>query len=133
MMKKLGLYGLALVLTVGMWWGMTEAGEMEGEIWLGGNTPPVANDDPDYTTPVNVNLISSPNSVLDNDTDAEGDGLTAVLVQTVSTGTLALQGDGTFIYLPPTDFAGVVTFTYRADDNISLSNVAVATITVNNP
>ena len=37
-------------------------------------------------------------SVLDNDTDAEGDGLTATLLSGPSNGSLTLNGDGTFSY-----------------------------------
>ncbi len=45
-----------------------------------------------------TSLVSTDNSVLDNDTDAEGNSLTAILVTDVSNGTLTLNSDGTFSY-----------------------------------
>jgi VCBS repeat-containing protein len=69
--------------------------------------------------------------VLGNDTDVEGDPLTAVLVDDVANGTLVLNADGSFTYTPDTDWNGVDTFTYRANDGTDDSNLATVTITVN--
>ena len=70
-------------------------------------------------------------SVLANDTDEDSARLTASLVAGPSNGTLTLRTDGTFTYTPNADFNGTDTFTYRASDGASLSNVATVTITVN--
>ncbi|MEN8264403.1 MAG: cytochrome D1 domain-containing protein [Nitrospirota bacterium] len=96
----------------------------------GVNTPPVANDD-SYTVTKNTTLNISAPGILDNDTDAEGDPLTAALETDVSSGNLALYTDGSFNYTPNTDFTGQDFFTYFADDGTDQSNTsATVTITV---
>ena len=97
------------------------------------NTAPVAVAD-SYTVSEDGMLIattgSSPFGVLKNDTDAENDPLTAQLVSGPAHGTLALNADGSFTYLPRPDFNGADSFTYRASDGASASAVTAATITV---
>ena len=68
---------------------------------------------------------------LDNDTDEDGDSLTASLVGDVAHGTLTLASDGSFTY----DHDGSETtsdrFTYRANDGkVDSNNVGTVTITV---
>ena len=95
------------------------------------NDPPVAVAD-SYATNENLALnVNAANGVLDNDTDADTRDLTAVLVTTASSGTLALNANGSFSYVPAPGFAGTVTFMYQADDGTSRSNTAAVTITVN--
>jgi len=91
---------------------------------------PVAVDDA-FATDEDTPLIVPPPGVLENDTDAEDDPLTAVLVTGVSDGTLVFNADGSFTYTPDFNFSGTDTFTYQADDGTDLSNVATVTITVN--
>ncbi len=93
------------------------------------NTPPVATDD-DYTIDEDTTLSVAAPGVLDNDTDADGDPLTAVLVDDVTNGTLTLDNDGSFIYVPNADYFGDDTFTYLANDGNDNSNTATVTITV---
>lgn len=81
----------------------------------------------DAGQPLNVNRA---NGVLANDTDVDGDNLTAVLVGNASTGTLTLHADGSFGYAPADGFSGSATFTYQADDGTAKSGVATVTITV---
>jgi uncharacterized delta-60 repeat protein len=73
---------------------------------------------------------AGPNGVLDNDTDLEGDALTAVLVSGPANGTLSLGATGGFVYTPNPGFVGTDSFTYKANDGGLDSNVATATITV---
>ncbi|TXI40681.1 MAG: hypothetical protein E6Q59_03200 [Nitrosomonas sp.] len=76
-------------------------------------------------------LTATPSmGVLVNDSDEDGDSLTAELFTTVSHGTLNLNADGSFIYTPGTDFTGTDTFSYRAFDGTSYSPSAVVTISV---
>ena len=70
-----------------------------------------------YFTLANTPLtIAAAEGVLRNDTDTEAQALTARLAQDVSQGSLTLNADGSFAYVPPADFTGVATFSYRADD-----------------
>ena len=70
--------------------------------------------------------------VLGNDSDPNGDALTAVLVGGPSNAaSFTLNANGSFTYTPTANFSGTDTFTYRANDGTSNSNVATVTITVN--
>jgi len=97
---------------------------------LPGNDSPVAADDAysvDEDTPLNI----GDTGVLGNDSDADNDALTAVLVTGPSSGTLTLNAQGSFNYVPNENWHGVDTFTYKAHDGELYSNVATVTITVN--
>lgn len=78
----------------------------------------------DATTPV-----VAP-GVLGNDSDVESSSLTAVLLTTVSHGALSLSSNGSFTYVPSSDFNGTDSFTYKASDGTSESSVATVTLTV---
>jgi VCBS repeat-containing protein len=93
--------------------------------------PPVANND-SYSTNEDTPLTVTAPGVLANDTDADGDPITAVLDTTTSNGTLTLNTDGSFNYTPNTNSNGTDSFTYFANDGTANSNLAAtATITVN--
>ena len=102
------------------------------------NGAPTAQHDPanpgDYTVDQDGQLVvSSTMGVLANDTDPDGDNLTAQLVPgpDVQNGTLTLNDDGSFTYTPDPGFSGMDTFEYEAFDGQDTSNVATVTITVN--
>jgi hypothetical protein len=69
--------------------------------------------------------------VLGNDSDADGDALTAVLVSGPTSGALVLNPNGSFTYTPNAGFFGSDSFTYKANDGLADSNVVTVTITVN--
>ncbi len=69
-------------------------------------------------------------NVLDNDSDADGDTLTAQLIRNVAHGVLEFDNSGELTYTPAADWSGVDTFTYRASDGLLLSAVTTVTITV---
>src|SRR6266849_1103720 len=94
------------------------------------NKPPVANND-SYSVNANTTLSVPAPGVLANDTDQDGDPLTAVLVGSVSHGTLQLNANGSFSYTPSAAFSGTDSFTYKANDGKADSGVATVTITVN--
>ncbi len=75
--------------------------------------------------------VVAADGVLDNDTDADGDTLTAVIVSQPTHGAVTLKSDGSFIYAPNADFHGTDTFTYKANDGTHDSEAATVTITVN--
>jgi VCBS repeat-containing protein len=67
--------------------------------------------------------------VLANDTDPDGDPLTAVLYSAPAGGSLSLNADGSFTYTPN---AGTTSdsFQYTASDGTAVSDPATVTITV---
>jgi CSLREA domain-containing protein len=83
-----------------------------------------------YTTTEDLPLTVAAPGVLANDSDVDGDALTAVLDSPPLSGTLALNLDGSFTYTPTLDFYGADAFTYHATDTISASNVATVALTV---
>ncbi len=92
------------------------------------NTAPVAVND-SYSVAAGATLtVDAATGVLANDTDAQSNPLTAVLVAGPSSGTLNLSSNGSFTYVP-TIASGSVTFTYRANDG-SLDSATAATVTI---
>ena len=73
--------------------------------------------------------ITAP-GVLGNDADIDGDALTAVLVATTTNGTLTLNPNGSFTYMPKTNYNGTDTFTYKTTDGSLSGNTATVTITM---
>jgi VCBS repeat-containing protein len=111
-------------------------GEADGNvvtvaITIGGdvNHPPVATDDSYSATQDQTLNVSAP-GVLSNDTDAEGDPLTAAVVAGPQHGTLSLNADGSFSYTPNAGYTGADSFTYRANDGTADSNTATVSLTV---
>jgi serine/threonine protein phosphatase PrpC/PKD repeat protein len=95
---------------------------------VGVNLPPVVNDDV-YTTTASRTLTVNAPGVLANDTDANGDALTAILVSDVSNGTLTFNADGSFTYQANARFRGIDTFTYRANDGAQ-NSATTATVSI---
>jgi VCBS repeat-containing protein len=93
------------------------------------NDAPVAVDD-SYTTPEDTTLNVALPGVLANDSDADGDTLSAILVSEPTHGSLTLNSDGSFTYVPSADYNGTDSFTYKASDGQARSDVATVTITV---
>ncbi|MBL7201096.1 MAG: PKD domain-containing protein [Anaerolineae bacterium] len=93
------------------------------------NAAPEASDDL-YLTAEDTALSVPAPGVLNNDSDGNGDALTAVKDSDPAQGTLDLSSDGSFVYTPTLDYHGAVTFTYHASDVLSDSNTALVTITV---
>ena len=93
-------------------------------------TAPSATAD-EYALDEDETLIVTAPGVLENDSDADGDPLSAVLVGDVSNGTLDLRSDGSFDYTPNPGFFGTDTFTYRASDGTETSTETTVTLSVN--
>src|SRR5213075_516918 len=99
-------------------------------ITVGGvNDAPVAVDD-SYTTLEDTILNVPAIGVLTNDTDVDGDTLSAILVSQPTHGVLTLNTNGGFSYLPATNYLGSDSFTYRANDGALNSGIATVTITI---
>jgi len=94
------------------------------------NTPPVAVPDT-YSVNQDATLTVAAPGVLGNDTDPDGDTLTAVLVTNAANGNVVLNADGSFTYTPNPAFAcGADSFTYKANDGSFDSNIVTVTINV---
>lgn len=93
------------------------------------NDVPVASND-SYSTTQNSPLTVPARGVLINDTDADGDVLTAAVATGPSNGTLVMNADGSFTYTPNSGFNGRDSFTYQAADATAQSALATVTITV---
>ena len=74
----------------------------------------------DFNTSINFDVTT-------NDADLEGEELIVTLLDGPASGTLTLNEDGTFSFIPATGFSGEVQFTYQVTDG---ENVASATSTI---
>ena len=93
------------------------------------NTAPVAVDDA-FSTVAGESLSLAAPGVLGNDTDVDGDTLTATGLSQPVNGTVTLAANGSFTYTPAAGFQGKDVFTYRAGDGTDTSAPATVTITV---
>ena len=101
------------------------------------NDAPVAVPD-SYTTAENTVLIVATPGVLANDTDVDGQTLTAAIDVSnyPSHGTAILQPDGSFKYTPYLNYCGPDEFKYRASDGVvrtTLTKVSLQVTAVNHP
>jgi len=96
------------------------------------NDAPVAANDA-YTTDQDTPLTVPTPGALTNDSDVDGDALSAALASGPLNGVVVLNADGSFTYTPNADFNGADSFTYTVNDPVGLSNVATVSITVTTP
>ena len=96
------------------------------------DTAPLANADA-YSTAYATGLSVPASGLLGNDTDADGNALSASALTQPAHGTLALAADGAFTYTPAVGFSGVDSFTYRVSDGTDSSAPATVWITVAPP
>ncbi len=92
------------------------------------NDAPIAVDD-FYRTDGGQLIVDSP-GVLENDIEVEGETMIAIQQSDVSNGTLTLNSDGSFTYVPEDGFIGRDSFSYQAEANDQLSNLAIVNIDV---
>lgn len=93
------------------------------------NAAPVAAND-SYSTAQDSTLIIPAPGVLGNDSDADGNPLSAMSVTVPANGTLSLNPDGAFTYTPDAGFSGLDSFTYQVNDGKADSNMATVSLTV---
>ncbi len=89
------------------------------------NDPPVAVNDTASTAEDTAVLIPA----LANDTDSDGDTLSIVALTQPAHGTAVIEGTSVR-YTPAADYHGSDSFTYRASDGQSQSNVATVSLTI---
>ena len=94
------------------------------------NTAPVAVADA-YTTQRDTPLVIPAPGLLANDADAQSNPLTAALNAGPGHGSVSLNANGGFTYIPAAGYTGADSFTYHANDGSLDSNIVTATITIN--
>src|SRR5206468_629563 len=94
------------------------------------NDAPVAVND-SFAIDEDTALVIAAPGVLANDSDVDGDALTAILVSGPAHGTLTLNPNGSLRYLATTNYNGPDSFTYKANDSTADSTPATVNITVN--
>jgi hypothetical protein len=93
------------------------------------NLPPTVEND-SFTTSEIQTLVVPALGILGSAVDPNGLPLTAVLVNTTLDGSLALNSNGGFTYVPTAGFSGTDRFTFRATNGVLSSNLGTVTITV---
>jgi len=95
-----------------------------------GPQAPVAHFD-SYTVAMGSIFTNAAPGILSNDTDGNGDSLTAIQITSPSNGTLlSFSTNGAFIYQPDSLFYGSDSFTYQAHDGSLTSETATVTLTI---
>src|SRR5262249_16318142 len=91
--------------------------------------PPVVTNAIESTSEDSPLMIPAP-GVLSHDTDPNHLPLTAVPFTGPSHGSLTLNSDGSFTYIPDPQFFGLDSFSYKASDGNLLSGPATVTVSV---
>ena len=90
------------------------------------NDAPIGVDDV-FTTPSGL-TFNEVVGVLANDSDAEFDPVVAILAAGPANGTLSLNADGSFTYIPNTGFFGTDSFSYLPNDGSLFGNLTTVTV-----
>src|SRR5213076_1650427 len=110
--------------------GLADSGIATVSITITGvNDAPLELDD-NYITPEDTTLDVPAAGVLANDSDMDGDTLSAILVSQPTHGVLTLNSNGSFSYDPATNYNGSDSFTYKANDGQADSGIATVSITI---
>ena len=86
--------------------------------------------DHSFTINEDTSLNVSANGVLSGSTDLDGDSLVATLANGPSHGTVVVNLDGSFDYIPNANYYGIDTFSYFASDGTDISAPGIVTITI---
>src|SRR6185503_13219793 len=95
----------------------------------GVNDAPVALND-SFTTAEDTTLNVAAPGVLSNDSDLDGDTLSAVLMNGPTNGSLTWNTNGSFSYVPAANYNGPDSFTYKANDGQADSGIATVSISI---
>jgi hypothetical protein len=101
-----------------------------GSLWVNGSLELTNGNDYDLLFRTRMADSAVVGGVLANDTDPDGDTLTAHLVAQAQHGTVELSPNGAFTYVPNPGFSGEDWFTYLADDGNGGTDTATVYITV---
>src|SRR5262249_58854918 len=75
--------------------------------------------DDSYSTPEDTTLTVNAPGVLANDSDVDGDPLSAILVSSSAHGSVTLNSDGSFTYTPALNYNGPDIVTSTANDRLN--------------
>ncbi|WP_442921481.1 Ig-like domain-containing protein [Microcoleus sp. PH2017_28_MFU_U_A] len=92
------------------------------------NQPPIGQTD-NYTIPHTKVFNQQAPGVLGNDSDPDGDILTAKVLSNPINGKVNFNTDGSFSYIPNPGFAGTDNFSYSVSDGVSPSGAVVQYLT----
>jgi len=98
-------------------------------VWGTKAAAPVAAPDA-YSTGTGIALSVPAPGVLANDTDPQGNGLTAQVVTQPTHGTLSMASNGSFTYVRAAGYSGTDSFTYTAADGSFVSSPSRVSLTV---
>lgn len=121
-------FGQSVVATISINAGVTGGVIDPGEP-TPGNSNPIANKDK-YIAELGNSIWGN---VLDNDTDVDGDTLTATLKSGPSHGTISFNPDGSFDYIPNAGFVGDDVFEYTVTDGHGGMSMGEACIHIGPP
>jgi hypothetical protein len=96
------------------------------------NEAPIATNDIYAVSNSTLTVVAPGVLANDSDSDLPTNTLTAVLVSGPANGTLTLSSNGGFVYTPNLNFTGLDTFTYRAGDGLTNSEITTVSLTVSN-
>lgn len=111
--------------------GTSDPSATSNEVTPTGNTPPTTLADAYGVNEDGTLIVDAVSGVLANDSDPQGDPMTAAEETGPSNGSLTFNSDGSFTYTPSGDFNGIDLFTYVVGDGSATSTPATVTITVN--
>lgn len=94
------------------------------------NDAPLATDEQYQLAEDTALTISAAQGVLSNDSDIDGDALTASLLSPASSGTVNVNQDGSFSYIPNANFFGNDSFTYQVADSSNATATATVSLSV---
>ncbi|RLS52971.1 MAG: DUF2341 domain-containing protein [Planctomycetota bacterium] len=83
-----------------------------------------------FSTTMGSRFVISPDALLANDSDIDGDRLSIVILSGPSHGTLTENADGSYTYDPAIGFTGVDSLQYAVSDGMTLSASASAILNV---
>ncbi len=121
-----GSYVLRLTATDGA---LSSSDDVSIAVGTSSNMPPDAVNDA-YAVDEDVTLSIPAPGVLDNDTDPDGDPLTASVSSWPLHGTLTLNASGSFSYRAAATYNGGDSFSYRVADALGSTDIAAVTLTI---
>ena len=96
------------------------------------NDAPEATNDTYNVTEDTALVIDAASGVLANDTDIDGDTLTVSAFTNPANGSLTLNADGSFTYIPNANYEGTDNFTYTVSDGNGGTDTATVNLAVGN-